>query len=145
MAKLAQTIRSRTTRKGWLRNLGERKASMARTNPIKARLHFPIEVRTMPSPFKLFRQEVLNDIYRAALDVSGGSLKRATVSVWDHPDEEDSLTFDLTLVFDENWGDIREIGNQIHVRIAQFAKNWTAEEIEYYRMYIFFNLMPVSP
>ena len=99
----------------------------------------------MPSPFKLFRQEALDDIYRAALDISGGSLKSATVSVWNHPDEDDSLTFDLSLTFDEDWSSIREIGNQIHDHVAEFAKTWTDAEIEYYRMHIYFNLTPVNP
>ncbi len=145
MANSAQAIRPRSTWKGRLNDLGARSISMARADLINARLYIPIEVRTTSSQFKSFRQEVFNDIYRAALDVSGGSLKSATVSVWDHPDEDDSLTFDLSMTFDESWTDIRQIGNQIHDRIAEFAKTWTADEIEYFRMHIYFNLMSVSP
>ena len=89
-----------------------------------------------------FRDTVLNYIYRTALDLSDGRLESAEVSVSSQPDEEDSLTLELTLTIDAGWEFIRKLGYDILVKIGEWSKEWSEEERDDYGRRIYFGLVP---
>ena len=69
-----------------------------------------------------FRDSVLRSIYRTALGLSDDRLKSASVSVWSTPDEEDSLTLDLTLTVDADWEFIAKLSHDILVRVSEWSR-----------------------
>lgn len=111
---------------------------MVRNNRV-VNLYFPpstIGMRTR------FRDNALNYIYRTALDLSDGRLETAAVSVSSQPDEEDSLTLELTLTIDADWEFIRKLGHDILVRLGEWSKEWPEKEREDYARRIYFGLVP---
>ena len=64
-------------------------------------LYFPADTLGMATRF---RKRALTYIYRTALALSEERLESAAVSVSSQPDEEDSLTIDLTLTVDARLG-----------------------------------------
>ena len=91
-----------------------------------------------------FRDSVLNHIYRTALGLSDGCLKSASVSVGSTPDEEDSLTLDLTLTVDADWEFIAKLSHDILVRVSEWSREWTEEEREDYGRRIYFAILPLN-
>ena len=91
-----------------------------------------------------FRDSVLNYIYRTALGLSDDRLKSASVSVWSAPDEEDSLTLDLTLTVDADWEFITKLRHDILVRVSEWSREWTEEEREDYGRRIYFAILPLN-
>ncbi len=89
-----------------------------------------------------FRDTVLNYIYRTTLGLSEGRLKSAEVSISSQPDEEDSLTLELTLTIDSDWEFIRKLGHDILVKIGEWSKEWSDEERDDYAQRIYFGLVP---
>ena len=105
------------------------------------RLHFPLETRVMRTPF---RNSVLNYIYRTALDLSGGRLEFAAVSVSSQPGEEDSLTLDLTMTVNAEWEFIRKLRSDILVKVGEWSSEWSEDiQLDYGRR-IYFSLIPSS-
>ena len=102
-------------------------------------LYFPPRVIGMRTSF---RDLVLNYIYRTARDLSDGRLKSAEVSVSSQPDEEDSLTLELTMTIDADWEFIRKLGNDILIKVGEWSKEWQEEEREDYGRRIYFGLVP---
>ena len=91
-----------------------------------------------------FRDSALNYIYRTALGLSGERLKSASVSVWSTPDEEDSLTLDLTLTVDADWDFIAKLSHDILVRVSEWSREWTEEGREDYGRRIYFAILPLN-
>ena len=91
-----------------------------------------------------FRDSVLNYIYRTALGLSDDRLKSASVSVGSTPDEEDSLTLDLTLTVDAEWEFIAKLSHDILVRVSEWSREWTEEEREDYGRRIYFAILPLN-
>ena len=89
-----------------------------------------------------FRDTVLNYMYRTALDLADGRLQSAEVSVSNQPDEEDSLTLELTLTIDADWDFIRRLGHDILVKVGEWSKEWSEEEKDDYARRIYFGLVP---
>lgn len=111
---------------------------MVRNNRV-VNLYFPpstIGMRTR------FRDNALNYIYRTALALSENRLETAAVSVSSQPDEEDSLTLELTLTIDADWEFIRKLGHDILVRLGEWSKEWSEEEREDYARRIYFGIVP---
>ncbi|MDE2860004.1 MAG: hypothetical protein OYI31_06290 [Chloroflexota bacterium] len=108
---------------------------------VHERLHFPLETRGMRTPF---RNRVLDFIYRTALDLSGGLLEFAAVSVSSQPGEEDSLTLDLTMTVNAEWELIRELRHGILVKVGEWSQEWSEYEQEDYGRRIYFSLIPSS-
>ena len=102
-------------------------------------LYFPPNVIGMRTRF---RDTVLNYIYRTALDLSEGRLESAAVSISSQPDEEDSLTLELTLTIDADWEFIRRLGYDILVKVGDWSKEWSEEERDDYGRRIYFGLVP---
>ena len=102
-------------------------------------LYFPPTVIGMRTRF---RDTVLNYIYRMALDLSEGRLESAAVSISSQPDEEDSLTLELTLTVDADWEFIRKLGYDILVKVGDWSKEWSEEERDDYGRRIYFGLVP---
>ena len=103
------------------------------------RLYFPLETTAMRS---LFRDAVLNDIFRTAVTISDGLLESAEVSVWSTPDEEDSLTLDLTLMMDTDWESIKRLRHEINVTVGEWSQEWSEEQKNDYGRTISFGLIP---
>lgn len=103
------------------------------------RLYFPLETTAMRS---LFRDAVLNDIFRTAVTISDGLLESAEVSVWSTPDEEDSLTLDLTLTMDTDWESIKRLRHEINVTVVEWSQEWSEEQKNDYGRTISFGLIP---
>ncbi len=91
-----------------------------------------------------FRDSVLNYIYKTALGLSDDRLKSASVSAWSAPDEEDSITLDLTLTVDADWGFIAKLSHDILVRVSEWSREWTEEEREDYGRRIYFAILPLN-
>ena len=79
--------------------------------------------RLRPRQCVRFRDAVLNDIFRTAVTISDGLLESAEVSVWSTPDEEDSLTLDLTLTMDTDWENIKRLRHEINVTVGSGRKS----------------------
>ena len=108
-------------------------------NRSNVNLYFPPNVIGMRTRF---RDTVLNYIYRTALDLSEGRLESAAVSISSQPDEEDSLTLELTLTIDVDWEFIRRLGYDILVKVGDWSKEWSEEERDDYGRRIYFGLVP---
>ncbi len=108
-------------------------------NRSNVNLYFPPNVIGMRTRF---RDTVLNYIYRTALDLSEGRLESAAVSISSQPDEEDSLTLELTLTIDADWEFIRRLGYDILVKVGDWSKEWSEEERDDYGRRIYFGLVP---
>ena len=108
-------------------------------NRSNVNLYFPPSVIGMRTRF---RDTVLNYIYRTALDLSEGRLESAAVSISSQPDEEDSLTLELTLTVDADWKFIRKLGYDILVKVGDWSKEWSEEERDDYGRRIYFGLVP---
>ena len=91
-----------------------------------------------------FRVSVLDYIYRTALGLTDDRLKSASVSVGSTPDEEDSLTLDLTLTVDADWEFIAKLSHDILVRVSEWSRGWTEEEREDYGRRIYFAILPLN-
>ncbi len=102
-------------------------------------LYFPSEAIAMRTPF---RDAALNFIYRAALELSDGRLESAEVSVWSHPDEEDSETLDLILVVDADWEFISKLRYEILVKLGEWSSEWSEERKRDYGRHIYFGFLP---
>ncbi len=109
------------------------------SNRSNVNLYFPPNVIGMRTRF---RDTVLNYIYRTALDLSEGRLESAAVSISSQPDEEDSLTLELTLTVDADWKFIRKLGYDILVKVGDWSKEWSEEERDDYGRRIYFGLVP---
>ncbi len=112
-----------------------------RTPKVKSHdsLLFPPSVTGMRTPF---RDKVLNYIFMTAQELSEGRLKSASVSVSSQPDEEDSLTLDLTLTVDADWEFIKKLRYNILVKIGEWSEEWPETEREDYGRRIYFGLIP---
>ena len=108
-------------------------------NRSNVNLYFPPNVIGMRTRF---RDTVLNYIYRTALDLSEGRLESAAVLISSQPDEEDSLTLELTLTIDADWEFIRRLGYDILVKVGDWSKEWSEEERDDYGRRIYFGLVP---
>ena len=104
-------------------------------------LYFPPDTKGLRTQF---RDSVLSYIYRTALELSDDRLKSASVSVWSAPDEEDSLTLDLTLTLDADWEFIAKLSHDILVRVSEWSREWTEEEREDYGHRIYFAILPLN-
>lgn len=104
------------------------------------KLYFPPDALGM---LTRFRRRVLNYVYRTALVLSEGRLESAAVSVSSQPDEEDSLTLDLTMTVDADWEYIKKLRREILTNVGEWSKEWTEEEKDDYGRRIYFGLMPL--
>ncbi len=104
-------------------------------------LFIPVEASSMRTPF---REEALNYIYRAALDLSDGRLKSATVLAHDYPDEEASLVLSLNLVVDGDWDTVRVLEKQIDALITEKSKSWTESEWDDFCRNIHLYMVPTA-
>ena len=104
-------------------------------------LYFPADALGMATRF---RKKVLNYIYRTGLALSEGSLKSAAVSLSSQPDEEDSLTLDLTLTVDADWEYIKKLRREILVKVGEWSQEWSEEEKDDYGRRIYFGLIPLQ-
>ena len=91
-----------------------------------------------------FRNRVLNYIYRTALDLSGGRLEFAAVSISSQPGEEDSLTMDLTMTVNADWEFIHKLRYDILVKVSEWSKEWSDAERDDYGRRIYFSIIPTS-
>ena len=78
------------------------------------------------------------------MELSDDRLKFAHVSVGSTPDEEDSLTLDLTLTVDADWEFIAKLSHDILVRVSEWSREWTEEEREDYGRRIYFAILPLD-
>ena len=137
MARAKLMVRhSRTDR---LRNQSSIKLPTAPRDRTRWRLNFPSETMGLRTRF---RTTVLNYIFRTALASSGGLLKSAEVSVSSTPDEEDSLTLDLTLTVDADWETIGKLRWDVLVKLGEWSQEWSVEEKEDYGRRIYFGFVP---
>ena len=102
-------------------------------------LNFPRETRGMLTNF---RERALNYIYRTALALSEGRLESASVSVSSQPNEEDSLTLDLTLTINADWEYIKKLRREILVKLGEWSQEWSEEEKTDYGRRIYFGAYP---
>ena len=140
MAMSAPALRqSRTQRRldredsGWL--------SVRQRNHAGMNLYFPTDALGM---LTRFRKKILNYIYRTGLALSEGRLESAAVSVSSQPDEEDSLTLDLTLTVDADWEFIKKLRREILVKVGEWSQEWSKEEKDDYGRRIYFGLIPLQ-
>ena len=115
--------------------------SISRHDRLSLNLYFPPETKGLRTQF---RESVLNYIYRTALGLSGDRLKFPWVSVGSTPEEEDSLTLDLTLTVDADWEFIAKLSHDILVRVSEWSRAWTEEEREDYGRRIYFAILPLN-
>lgn len=115
--------------------------SVGQRNQAVASIYFPYDALGMTTRF---RKRVLQYIYRSALALSEGRLESAAVSVSSQPDEEDSLTLDLTLTIDSDWENIKKLRREILVKIGEWSREWTEDEKDDYGRRIYFGLIPSS-
>ena len=139
MAHSAVAVRPRPIDK--LRQENPQALSVSRHDRLSLELYFPPDTRGLRTQF---RHLVINYIYRTALALSDGRLKFASVSVWSAPDEEDSLTLDLTLTVDADWEYIAKLSHDILVRVSEWSREWTEEEREDYGRRIYFAILPLN-
>ncbi len=125
------------------KRLNERRKALRREQRLLVHqgLYFPYYLRGMRTPF---RNKVLNYIYRTALDLSGGRLEFAAVSVSSQPGEEDSLTLDLTMTVNAEWEFIRKLRSDILVKVGEWSSEWSEDEQLDYGRRIYFSLIPSS-
>ena len=102
-------------------------------------LYFPPDSLGMSTRF---RKRVLNYIYRTALALSEERLESAAVSVSSQPDEEDSLTLDLTLTINADWEFIKKLRREILVKVGEWSQEWSEEEKDDYGRRIYFGFIP---
>ena len=124
---------------------GDRSPHLARTDDRtlvdNALLLFTPETKGLRTQF---RDSALNYIYRTALGLSDDRLKSASVSVGSTPEEEDSLTLDLTLTVDADWEFIAKLSHDILVRVCDWSQKWSEEEREDYGRRIYFAILPLN-
>ena len=104
-------------------------------------LYFPSDTLGM---LTRFRKKVLTDIYRIALALSEERLESAAVSVSSQPDEEDSLTLDLTLTINADWEFIKKLRREILIKVGEWSQEWSEEEKDDYGRRIYFGLIPLQ-
>ena len=104
-------------------------------------LYFPSDTLGM---LTRFRKRVLTDIYRTALALSEERLESAAVSVSSQPDEEDSLTLDLTLTINADWEFIKKLRREILIKVGEWSQEWSEEEKDDYGRRIYFGLIPLQ-
>ena len=102
-------------------------------------LHFPMEVQGI---LTLFRERVLNYIYRTALGLADGRLESATVEAISEPDEDDSLHLNLAMTIKMDWDVLDQLHDQVLERLAAWSEEWSLDEQEEYGRWIFFSLTP---
>ena len=139
MAHSPVSIRPRAINK--LRHENPDPLSISRHDRLSLNLYFPPDTRGLRTQF---RGLVINYIYRTALGLSGDRLKVASVSVGSTPEEEDSLTLDLTLTVDADWEFIAKLSHDILVRVSEWSREWTEEEREDYGRRIYFAILPLT-
>ena len=115
--------------------------STSRRDRPSLHLHFPSGTKGLQSRFRV---RALNYIYRTALGLSDDRLKFASVSVWSTPDEEDSLTLDLTLTVDADWEFIGKLRHDILVKVGEWSQEWSEEDKEDYGRRIYFGIVPLN-
>ena len=113
--------------------------STSRHDRLSRYLYFPPETRGLRTQF---RDLVINYIYRIAQGLSDGRLESASVSVWSTPEEEDSLTLDLTLTVDADWDFIGKLRHDTLTRVSEWSREWSEEEKEDYGRRIYFAILP---
>ncbi len=123
--------------------MGMRYSGVSRVprNRIPDGLHFPLETECALTSF---RREVLNSIYRTALDLSGERLASAGVSLTSTPDEEESSHLDLTLTLNADWDAAQELAQGILDRVSDWSKEWSEEERQDYGRWIYFGVIPAG-
>ena len=89
-----------------------------------------------------FRDAALNYIFRTALELCGGRLESAEVSVSSTPDEEGSLILDLTLTVGADWETIGELRRDVLVRLGEWSQEWSVEQKKDYGRRIYFGFVP---
>ena len=139
MAHSAVTVRPSAIDK--LKQENRDTLSISRHDRFSLNLYFPPETKGLRTQF---RESVLNYIYRTALGLSGDRLRFPWVSVWSTPDEEDSLTLDLTLTVDADWEYIGKLRHDILVKVGEWSQEWTEEEKEDYGRRIYFGIVPLN-
>ena len=102
-------------------------------------LHFPTETMGMRTPF---RTTVLNYIFRTVLDLAEERLESAEVAVSSTPDEEDSLTLDLTLTVNADWETIGKLRYDVLAKLSEWSQEWLDEEKDDYGRRIYFGFLP---
>ena len=138
MAIIALELTKDTTeRKSYVDNL--REMSSAQRSDLDDSIYFPPEVVGMQTPF---RNVALHYIYRTALALAQGRLSFAAVSLSSQPDEEDSLTLDLTLTVDADWEFIKKLRREILTKVGEWSQEWSEEEKDDYGRRIYFGLIP---
>ena len=118
-------------------NLG--KLSSGQRDQASMNLYFPAGTLGMATRF---RKKVLTYIYRTAMGLSEGRLEYAAVSVSSQPDEEDSLTLDLTLTINADWEFIKKLRREILVKVGEWSQEWSEEEKDDYGRRIYFGFIP---
>lgn len=123
--------------------MGMRYSGVSRVprNPMPDGLQFPLEAECALTPL---RREVLNFIYRTALELAGERLASAGVSLTSTPDEEDALQLDLTLTVNAGWDTAQELAQGILDRVSEWSKEWSEEDQEDYGRWIYFGVIPAS-
>ena len=91
-----------------------------------------------------FRDAALDYIFQTALELCDGRLESAEVSVSSTPDEEDSLTLDLTLTVDGDWEAIGQLRYGILVKVGEWLQGRSDEEKDDYGRRIYFGFVPIS-
>ena len=90
-----------------------------------------------------FRNAVIEQIYRAALDLCDWQLQTAIVLAEDTW-EVDSDSLYLSLAVNTDWEGINELRHEILVRIGEWSKEWYEQEKEDYGRRIYFGLVPLE-
>ena len=139
MAHSPVSIRPRAINK--LRHENPDPLSISRHDRLSLNLYFPPDTRGLRTQF---RGLVINYIYRTALGLSGNRLKSASVSVGSTPEEEDSLTLDLTLTVDADWEFIAKLRHDILVKVGEWSQEWSQEEKEDYGRRVYFGIVPLD-
>ena len=139
MAHSPVSIRPRAINK--LRHENPDPLSISRHDRLSLNLYFPPDTRGLRTQF---RGLVINYIYRTALGLSGDRLKVASVSVGSTPEEEDSLTLDLTLTVDADWEFIAKLRHDILVKVGEWSQEWSQEEKEDYGRRVYFGIVPLD-
>ena len=104
-------------------------------------LDFSPEAREMLTGF---REKVLIDIYRAAVELCGDKLKSAEVIVDDTLSEGDSWNLDLAMLVDADWDMIFKWGRAIVEKTCEWSNEWSEEENEDHARRIDFGFVPVD-
>ena len=102
-------------------------------------LHFLPDTVALRTPF---RDSALNYIHQTALELADGRLESAVVEFWSYPNEEDSEILDLTLTVDGDWEFIKELRDEILVKLSEWSRDLSQEQMEDYGRRIYFGLLP---